>query len=70
MKAKKFWQLKWLQEDGELRLFIVDGDEDVVFQVDCFLEGDINEIEKDYWAFQKLQEICNAHNLTHLKYRL
>ena len=24
------------------------------------------EIEKDYWMFQQLQEICNEHNKTHL----
>ena len=66
MKVKKFWHLKWLPEDGEMRLFVVDGNEDIVLSIDCFLEGDTNEIEKDYWMFQQLQEICNEHNKTHL----
>ena len=67
MKAKKFWYLKWLPVDGYAVLHIVDGNSDIVFSVDCFLDGDTSEIEKDYWMFQQLQEICNLHNMTHLE---
>ena len=60
MKAKKFWYLRWLEENGETQLFIVDGKGDIVFKPPFFPTSDASE----YYTYQ---EICNLHNLTHLE---
>lgn len=62
MKAKNFWYLKTIPERTEPTLHIVDGNGDIICNVSGMAEEDI-----EYFFFQ---EICNAHNLSHLEDRL
>lgn len=55
MKAKDFWFMKKLPDCEKMIWYIVDGDGDIVTSIGF----------DDNYHFG--QEICNLHNMTHLK---